>query len=492
MGVLMLTLLVFFVRNSNEDETVNVGVVIRLTQKGLTYAMNTVLESVKKLNLTAFSIPTANVTTSNVSYSIQKLIYTDYANLNASILINENPGLNVTVHSLSVNASGEVECQAKDKRNVQRCGIEMTISGSGNFLVVIGTNRQGRFNVSMKQEKGSCIISTPDLKIWVTNCDKLAESLCETNLLELEEKFKKERLTQAKLCFLARFYFFARGDAEMNTIILTPRIGQTPFIANLLMQQQPKYESSFLNTYHKGDVLWFPSMDKISNTENVSYTLHNESSKMVYIWISKEAVRSLFKGAQTHGILKFKITPEKLSPDNPGLNTTCTEKVCVGRLVPELEEKYPNQYMDLDIYSLETPNVTFEKNLAVIKLYTVMFVYIRHPEKQNSTLIAKLDGNAEMRIRVFMTNSTFQGNIVAFEPYLKNMESTVHGFDMQTVNFILMSAVVTTVEPVLNELGRKGMPLPLTPKIQLENSTVNLIENAIVIGSDGTYNRTED
>ncbi|XP_062622042.1 uncharacterized protein LOC134283544 isoform X2 [Saccostrea cucullata] len=468
MGVLMLTLLVFFVRKSNEDETVNVGVVIRLTQKGLTYAMNTVLESVKKLNLSALSISTANVTTSDVSYSIQKLIYTDYANLNASILINEKPGLNVTVHSLSVNASGEVECQDKDERNVQHCGIEMTISGSGHFLAIIGTNGQGKFNVSMKQDEGSCIISTPDLKIWFTDCDKPAESICEANLLELKEKFKKERLTQEKLCFLVRFYFFARGDAEMNTIILTPRIGQTPFIANLLMQHQPKYESSFLNTYHKGEVLWFPSMDTLNSSEKVSYTLHNESSKMVYIWISKEAVRSLFKGIQTHGMLHYKITPEKL------------------------EEKYPNQYMDLDIYSLETPNVTFEKNLAVMKFYTVMFVYIRNPESNISTLIAKLDGNADMRIRVFMTNSTFQGKIVAFEPYLKNVESTVHGFDMQTVNFILMSAVVTTVEPVLNELGRKGMPLPLTPKIQLENSTVHLIENAIVIGSDGTYNRTED
>ncbi|XP_062571064.1 uncharacterized protein LOC134233086, partial [Saccostrea cucullata] len=219
MGVLMLTLLFFFVRNSNEDETVNVGVVIRLTQKGLTYAMNTVLESVKKLNLSAFSIPTANVTTSNVSYSIQKLIYTDYANLNASILINEKPGLNVTVHSLSVNATGEVECQDKDERNVQHCRIEMTISGSGHFLAIIGTNRQGRFNVSMNQEEGSCIIPLPDLKIWFTDCDKPAESICATDLLELEEQFKKERLTQKKLCFLARFYFFARGDAEMNTII---------------------------------------------------------------------------------------------------------------------------------------------------------------------------------------------------------------------------------------------------------------------------------
>ncbi|XP_061169421.1 uncharacterized protein T19C3.5-like [Saccostrea echinata] len=368
----------------------------------------------------------------------------------------------------------------------------MTITGSGHILVIIGTNNQGRFNVSLKQDKDSCIIPPPNLRIRYTDCDKPTDSICAANTLELEDKFKRERLTQAKLCVLLRVYLLTRGSTEMNTIILTPRIGQTPFLANLLMQQQPNYESSFLNTYHKGEVLWFPTMENLSKNQTVHYTLHNESSKMVYIWISKDAVRSLFEGIQRHGMLHYKITPEKLFPGNPGLNTSCAEGVCVGRLVPELEEKYPNQYMDLDIYSVETPNVTFEKNLAVLTFYTVMFVYIRHPARSTSIPIAKLDGSVDIRIKVFMNGSLFQGNIVAFEPYLKKMESTVEGFDIQTVNFILTSAVVTTVEPVLNELGRNGIPLPITDRIILQNSTVDLIENAIVIGSDGSYNRTED
>ncbi|XP_061195726.1 uncharacterized protein LOC133203947 [Saccostrea echinata] len=344
----------------------------------------------------------------------------------------------------------------------------MTITGSGHILVIIGTNNQGRFNVSLKQDKDSCIIPPPNLRIRYTDCDKPTDSICAANTLELEDKFKRERLTQAKLCVLLRVYLLTRGSTEMNTIILTPRIGQTPFLANLLMQQQPNYESSFLNTYHKGEVLWFPTMENLSKNQTVHYTLHNESSKMVYIWISKDAVRSLFEGIQRHGMLHYKITPEKL------------------------EEKYPNQYMDLDIYSVETPNVTFEKNLAVLTFYTVMFVYIRHPARSTSIPIAKLDGSVDIRIKVFMNGSLFQGNIVAFEPYLKKMESTVEGFDIQTVNFILTSAVVTTVEPVLNELGRNGIPLPITDRIILQNSTVDLIENAIVIGSDGSYNRTED
>ncbi|XP_061169422.1 uncharacterized protein T19C3.5-like [Saccostrea echinata] len=342
----------------------------------------------------------------------------------------------------------------------------------------------------MKQGKDSCTIPTPNISIEYTDCEKPENSICVANSSELEEKFKKERLTQTKLCLLLSFYFLTRGNTEMDKINLTPRIMKVPFIANLLMQHQPKYESTYLNTYHKGEILWFPTMKSLYKNGSANYTLHNDSSKMVYIWISKDVVQSLFEGVQTHGMFRYKITPEKLFPGNPGLNTSCTEGVCVGRLVPELEEKFPNQYMDLDIYSLETPNVTFEKNLAVLKFSTVMFVYIRHPICTNSTLIAKLDGSVDIRIKVFMNKKLFHGNIVAFEPYLKHVESTVHGFDVQMVNFILISAVVTTVEPVLNELGREGIPLPLPDTILLHNSTVDLIENAIVIGSDGSYNST--
>lgn len=61
----------------------------------------------------------------------------------------------------------------------------------------------------------------------------------------------------------------------------------------------------------------------------------------------------------------------------------------------QLAEKYPNHYIDLDLYSLETPDVKFEQNLAVIKGKIVMFAYVRDPVQKHDieTIgIAKLNG----------------------------------------------------------------------------------------------------
>lgn len=58
----------------------------------------------------------------------------------------------------------------------------------------------------------------------------------------------------------------------------------------------------------------------------------------------------------------------------------------------QLAEKYPNCYIDLDLYSLETPDVKFQQNLAVLEGKIVMFAYVRDPYNKNSTGIAKLDG----------------------------------------------------------------------------------------------------
>ncbi|XP_062587427.1 uncharacterized protein T19C3.5-like [Saccostrea cucullata] len=308
----------------------------------------------------------------------------------------------------------------------------MTISGSGNFLAYIGNTTKGRFDVWVKQEKDSCIIPPPNLTMKYTGCRKPEEALCAANSTELVEKIKKERFSEAEMCTLLRFYFFTRGNKEMNNINLTPRIGNTTFIGDLRLQEEPKYESRFVNFYHKGELLWYPTLEEYYNRKTVNYTLHNDSSKMVYIWISKDVVQNLFKGVQTHGMLCYTITPEKLGPGNPGLNISCSKGVCVGRLVPELEDKYPNQYMDLDIYSLETPDVTFEKNLAVLKFCAVMFIYIRNPmdKMPNSTVIAKLDGSLDIRIKIFMKDSLLCGEVVAFEPYLENVDTTIHDFDV--------------------------------------------------------------
>lgn len=40
---------------------------------------------------------------------------------------------------------------------------------------------------------------------------------------------------------------------------------------------------------------------------------------------------------------------------------------------------YPNCFVDLDVYSLETPDILFEKDLLILNGKFIMFAYVRCP-----------------------------------------------------------------------------------------------------------------
>uniref|UniRef100_A0A8W8JZH2 Lipid-binding serum glycoprotein C-terminal domain-containing protein n=1 Tax=Magallana gigas TaxID=29159 RepID=A0A8W8JZH2_MAGGI len=68
-------------------------------------------------------------------------------------------------------------------------------------------------------------------------------------------------------------------------------------------------------------------------------------------------------------------------------------------------------------------------------------------------------------------------------PYLENIDSSISDFNVQTVNFIIRSAVIVTVEPLLNEFGKTGFGIPVA-HVELYNSTIELRKDIILIGSD--------
>ncbi|XP_061180215.1 uncharacterized protein LOC133204827 [Saccostrea echinata] len=184
------------------------------------------------------------------------------------------------------------------------------------------------------------------------------------------------------------------------------------------MTQDPTYNTSFLDTYHNGDLFWYSTLEHYV-TESCNFTKHHNDSKMVYLWVSKNEIQAILHGFQLHGRIHFTVTADKIP--GHGLNTTCNIGVCVGRLVPSLAELYKDCFMDLDIYSLKTPNVSFEKNLAVLNGEMVMFADIRDPNKHSSTRIAKLDLSVTLRVKLSITNTTLQGEIVAFDPFIKGI-----------------------------------------------------------------------
>ncbi|XP_061180216.1 uncharacterized protein LOC133188742 [Saccostrea echinata] len=325
------------------------------------------------------------------------------------------------------------------------------------------------------------------------DCDILSEKLCEKDTEDFKLNFITNRLNKTlnllDVCHSLDKVIEAIGK-KLKKVDLFPNIQPgTLFNVNLSMPKDPTYNETFIDTYHKGDVFWHSTLEKYP-TGFVHFDRDKNTSKMIYLWISKYGMESFLEGFQRHGMLHYMITAENLHAGH-GLNTTCKTGVCVGRLVPSLAKKYPDSFMDLDLYSLKTPNITFEKDLAVLSGKIVMFVNIRDPRPGlgNFTQIAKLDVSVTLRIQVYIMNETrIRGKVVAFDPYIENIDvgPEITGFDQQTINFILLGAVVVTAEPKLNELGERGFCIPII-HAKLKNTTIQLIDKAIVIGGDVEY-----
>ncbi|XP_048765949.1 lipopolysaccharide-binding protein-like isoform X2 [Ostrea edulis] len=495
--VILCTLMFQNAESSSDDKY---GAILRITKKGLTYAANTAFPeywSKKDIKLN-FSIPRVNETADDVNYFIESLhLMTKMDNESFKVSVDieeESKCVKISIHDSLATFEGKVQCRhIKDRSRVQNCSITMNIPWY--FKVHIGMNKSGNFSSSVCKGEENCLIPVSDMNISYDNCAPSEEQLCTQGEAKFEKIFKEQLKKYLKLldvCTHIESFVITTLNKQMQTIELMPHIKHL-FVVDIHMSKEPTYYRDFIETYHKGDVYWYSTMEKYP-TLHANVTLDADNSKMLYIWVSKYAMESFFRGIQLHGMLHFTIKAEHVGLHNrslSGLNTTCSTGVCVGRLLPMLEKLYPNCFMDLDVYSVDVPKMNFEKNLAVVEGKMVMFVYVRNPYLGNSTLLANLTGTVNLRFNISMDSAAFHGEVAAFDPDLQSIHSFIEGFDIQTVDFILRSAVVVTVEPILNDYGRKGLDFPVR-FTEVQNAEVKLIENAMVIGCDIKHHRKED
>lgn len=479
------------------------GIVLRFTERGLAYAVNiAIYKEVPKWKWTEIinvSISNVNETADGVNYWIEKLILNTTPKepkegIPNSFSVTIDPTLRclkVTALDAFASLRGKVQCHNLTGDEKQNCSV--IVKTPWSFRVNIDRDKDGYLMSHMCNSTDKCAIPSSDPALYPTiefsNCTRSEKKVCARGKSTFEELFIEHRLNETlnglkkEACVLIEK--FVNKNLTMllrKKIDLIPNINKT-FTIDLLMPKKPLYNESYIDTFHKGTVSWYTT-DEIYKTTPISNYDLPYNNRMLYLWASGDTIKAFLEGFQIHGNLHQKITAEDLK--NGGLNTTCQTGVCVGRLVPLLAEKYPNHYIDLDLYSLETPDVKFEQNLAVIKGKIVMFAYVRDPVQKHDieTIgIAKLNGKVSMQIKLWVNGSTLHAVVDAIDPYLENIDSSISDFNVQTVNFIIRSAVIVTVEPLLNEFGKTGFGIPVA-HVELYNSTIELRKDIILIGSD--------
>lgn len=484
--------------HSSTTTSSSYGIVLRFTDKGLTYALNKAVykEVPKKWNFTNYtniSIPRVNETVDGINYWIERLILDIKPSNDSfnSFSVTTDPNsecLKVEVLDLFASMRGNVQCRIIERNEKQNCSVILKIPWY--FKVNIRRDKNGYIRSGICNSSDKCRIPSSEPTLYFTNCTEAGEEICTKEKSKFVNQFINHRLNvtleAVKLCRFLEGFIKKDLNRLLKKIDLIPNIRKV-FSIDLLMPREPSYTKSYIDSFHKGEVSWYTTGEKYRTNSIHDQNISTINSKMIYLWASSDIMRAFLKGFQVHGKLHYKITAEDVHLHNTsGLNTTCQTGVCVGRLVPSLAEQYPNRYIDLDLYSLATPSVTFHNNLAVIKGNIVMFVYVRDPAQKNyekAIGIAKLNGKFDMQLKLWINSSTLHAEVDAIDSYLDTIDSSISGFTIQTVNFIIRSAVIVTVEPVLNKLGRDGFTLPVA-RVHFHNSTVELMNDKIFIGTD--------
>uniref|UniRef100_A0A914X0K4 BPI2 domain-containing protein n=1 Tax=Plectus sambesii TaxID=2011161 RepID=A0A914X0K4_9BILA len=220
---------------------------------------------------------------------------------------------------------------------------------------------------------------------------------------------------------------------------------------------------------------------------------------MFALLISDFLPNSLLYHSYKQRLLRFRVGPEtaefgqflKTSCDGglgAGTPSTATTSgglgVCIGDLIPQLAEKFPDKEVELLFSASRAPAMLFsQKNGGVvsINLKGVIFVYIRLTnERVRQAAVLDLDVVADTTVSV--TKNRIKGSVLFNRFQLTNKYGTL-GLTNEELNDLGFLAT-EILQGVVNNLLGEGLPIPIPPVVKLINPTLSIFNREMLISTD--------
>uniref|UniRef100_A0A8W8JZJ4 Lipid-binding serum glycoprotein C-terminal domain-containing protein n=1 Tax=Magallana gigas TaxID=29159 RepID=A0A8W8JZJ4_MAGGI len=171
--------------------------------------------------------------------------------------------------------------------------------------------------------------------------------------------------------------------------------------------------------------------------------------------------------AFSHGLWTYNITDKNI----PGgiLNTTC-KNMCIGKLIPQFSHA---QY-----------DFSLRKNKSRCRR---RYQVLRHKRKGKIRLLS----NTERKYIDDYIDNGKQRKGVCTSSQTSNQRQCerlkigqLSGF---MLDFIVKNIIKTFMEPMLNDLGRNGFPLPIIGSVHFANTELHVQQNSLLIATDVKY-----
>lgn len=471
-------LLVLIVGILSETSSTNPGLKARITQTGLNYATKIAIDNLSS-KVVGLEIPDQHGRSGDVSYDVTNSRITGFQRPQSSITMNPPSGLKWTASGTVISLKGDWHYKYKKWiiKISDHGGFDVTVRGlSFNLGIKLGADTDGRPAIS--SGGCSCDIGSVDVKIH----GKLKIIY---NLFKgvIGDKIKK--LLRDKMCGLIGDAINKGAENALKKLKVQTRIAKQ-FMLDYRLTTNPKFTPQYMETFHKGEVLWASSM-KDAPLPVPAMPDNVKPQKMLYLFVSDYLFNSLSYQSQIHGVLRYNLTAKDLPPSNRAvLNTTCLQGVCIGELIPQIAQKYPNKQVELRMMSTQTPMMTSQKNAVSVSCRGIIGMYATVPNKPSIYLV-NLNVSMNATVNLSIMNEKIYGKIDQLVFNISAFNSAVGRISDKALQFVTTNAIRIFVEPALNKLGKNGFPLPTTGNILFVNTELLLVQDTLIVATDVQY-----
>nr|AFQ02695.1 bactericidal permeability-increasing protein/lipopolysaccharide-binding protein [Anadara broughtonii] len=467
-------LMVLIVGILSETSSTNPGLKARITQTGLNYATKIAIDNLSS-KVVGLEIPDQHGRSGDVSYDVTNSRITGFQRPQSSITMNPPSGLRWTASGTVISLKGDWHYKYKKWiiKISDHGGFDVTVRGlSFNLGIKLGADTDGRPAIS--SGGCSCDIGSVDVKIH----GKLKIIY---NLFKGVIGDKIKNCLRDKMCGLIGDAINKGAENALKKLKVQTRIAKQ-FMLDYRLTTNPKFTPQYMETFHKGEVLWASSMKDAPFALPILPNI-TEEDKMYYLSASDYILNRLAYQAQKHGYLSYNVTSQNLPDSVSGvLNTSCTTGICVGMLLHQIGQRYPDRQVELRMHTAQTPEVHIRNGSIGITGSGLADVYVKTEDSED--LIFSLNASLDTSVSISIRNGTVYGKMKNLDIGISIVDSAIGGIDGQFLQHAVNGVIKLFVEPQLNAAGRRGYEIPIIMNLRVANTKMTLMENTLIVGTD--------
>uniref|UniRef100_G1Q3Z1 Bactericidal permeability-increasing protein n=1 Tax=Myotis lucifugus TaxID=59463 RepID=G1Q3Z1_MYOLU len=451
----------------------NPGFVVRITRKGLEYARQYGMATLKK-ELSTINVPDLSGSfevgwMGSVSYEFKSLRIRSFQIRNSDLSLLPGRGVRASLSNNYVSISGNWKVK-KAFIGKKRGTFDLSVDGvSISIYLNLGEDGTGRPTASVAH----CSNSVGHVSIHVSG--NLSWIL---NLFHRRIENKLKDILKQEIWEIVRTSTSSHLEPYLRTLPVTLMIDQVAGIDYSLVGA-PQVTSQGLDTPFKGEFFGRSQRSPVP-FDAPPIRLPQQHDRMAYFAVSQYVFNTASRVYHQAGHMNFTIRNEDSPLDFPiHLHTKS-----LGAVIPQLARLYPNTELELEMSPESAPFLMFTPgNVTCMPVMNIQ-AFALLPNSSNRKPLFQLRARTDISATISVSSGRVHGSLTPGSKLkLELKHSNIGFFNVQLLESIFNYYASYIIYPSLNAKFEKGFPLPLPRDTYLNSLELQVHKPKVLVSA---------